>query len=83
MGSRIQRRAVGTGIKRPAGRRGIIVEFDEGTFEHIRRRALNQTTSFAEQVRMLVEWGLESVKPARPLAASDTTATPVRRSNVR
>jgi hypothetical protein len=37
----------------------VTVRFDEETFETIRRRAVAQGTSFSEQVRLLVEWGLE------------------------
>ncbi|KKN17941.1 hypothetical protein LCGC14_0960870 [marine sediment metagenome] len=36
------------------------VRFDPETFEEIRRRAIKEGTSFAEQVRILVEWGLEA-----------------------
>ena len=38
--------------------RRIVVQFDDETFEQIRRRAVKAKTSFAEQVRLLVEWGL-------------------------
>lgn len=40
----------------------IVVRFDRETFDQIRGRAVAQHTSFAEQVRQLVEWGLE-IKP--------------------
>lgn len=40
------------------GKRGTVVYFDEETFEEIRQRAEKQQTSFGEQVRLLVEWGL-------------------------
>lgn len=40
--------------------RRIIVSFPEETFAEIRERAERERTSFAEQVRTLVEWGLES-----------------------
>lgn len=60
MGSRIQKRKVGAGVARKTGRRGIVVEFDVDTFAQVRERALANDTSFAEQVRTLVEWGLES-----------------------
>ncbi len=44
----------------PAGQRRIGVWFDSPTFEEIRQRAVKEKTSFAEQVRLLVEWGLEA-----------------------
>lgn len=40
------------------GKRRIIVAFDEEMFATLRDRALKQQTSFAEQVRILVERGL-------------------------
>jgi hypothetical protein len=47
----------------------IVVSFDPETFAEIRGRAIQQQTSFAEQIRLLVEWGLEAeiiAAPARP-----------------
>jgi hypothetical protein len=41
-----------------AGLRRIVVAFDEETFGEVRTRAVDGKTSFAEQVRLLVEWGL-------------------------
>lgn len=38
----------------------IVVSFDEETFSTVRKRAVIHKTSFAEQVRLLVEWGLEA-----------------------
>lgn len=37
-----------------------VVGFDPETFQVIRDRAIREKTSFAEQVRLLVEWGLEA-----------------------
>lgn len=34
--------------------------FDPDTHAEIRARAIRERTSFAEQVRLLVEWGLET-----------------------
>lgn len=48
-----------------AGSRRIVVAFDEETFAAIRNRALAEETSFAEQVRLLVEWGLMDVSRAQ------------------
>lgn len=44
--------------KRPREQKRVVVSFDDETFDQIRRRAVNENTSFAEQVRVLVEWGL-------------------------
>lgn len=40
------------------------VAFDSDQFEEIREQAVEDRTSFAEQVRLLVEWGLESARLA-------------------
>lgn len=40
--------------------RRVVVGFDQETFQVIRDRAVKENTSFAEQVRLLVEWGLEA-----------------------
>jgi len=39
--------------------RRIVISFDTETFEAIRSRADTEHTSFAEQVRTLVTWGME------------------------
>lgn len=44
------------------GKRRIITAFDDTTFDEIRSMAIAANCSFAEQVRTLVEWGLESAK---------------------
>lgn len=41
------------------GMKRIVVSFDEETFDDIVRRAAAKRRSFAEQVRTLVEFGLE------------------------
>lgn len=38
----------------------IVVSFAAEDFDEIRERALKEGTSFAEQVRLLVTWGLEA-----------------------
>jgi len=38
----------------------ILVRLDDETFEQVRQRAIAENTSFNEQVRQLVEWGLEA-----------------------
>lgn len=39
----------------------VVVRFDRKTFDQIRARAVKQSTSFSEQCRLLIEWGLEAV----------------------
>lgn len=41
--------------------RRIVVSFDEETFGEVRGLALKAGTSFAEQARLLVEFGLEAI----------------------
>lgn len=40
------------------GKIRVVVSFDDDTFSEIRAKATRDKTSFAEQVRQLVEWGL-------------------------
>lgn len=44
--------------RHPDAPRKIACAFDEETFQQVRARAERERTSFAEQVRQLVEWGL-------------------------
>lgn len=57
-----QKRTVARGVPDPRypGRVQAVVSFDAEDFETIRPRAIKHGTSFAEQVRILVEWGLEA-----------------------
>lgn len=48
------------------GLRRIVVAFDEETFAEIRKQAADGQTSFAAQVRLLVEWGLLAAEGGRP-----------------
>ena len=50
------------GVRSP-GRRDLqaVCAFDPETFEEIRNLATRAGISFREQVRLLVEWGLEDV----------------------
>jgi len=41
---------------------GITISFEKEMFNILNQRAATQRTSFAEQVRILIEWGLESEK---------------------
>lgn len=40
--------------------RQINICFDQEQFDEIKERAVKEKTSFADQVRLLVEWGLEA-----------------------
>lgn len=62
MTRRWQAERVGKGIADRRAALRIVVCFDDETFETIRQRAMAAETSFAEQVRLLVEWGLETEK---------------------
>ena len=55
LGSRSKRRGVIT----PADVRHIKIQLDAETFDQVRSRAVSRRTSFAEQLRLLVEIGLE------------------------
>lgn len=46
----------------PGGKRQVVVTMDTDQFEEVRARAVTEGTSFAEQIRNLIEWGLESVR---------------------
>lgn len=54
------RRDPGRGVVRAGNMRRIVVLFPPDTFYLIRSRAIKENTSFAEQVRILTEWGLEA-----------------------
>lgn len=56
--------AIARGVVRTPGRRRVVVQFDEASFAEIRGLAKAERTSFAEQIRTLVEWGLEA-RPER------------------
>lgn len=59
-----QKRPVARGSKDPRfpEHTQIVVRLDDETFAQIRERAVREGTSFGEQVRTLVEWGLEAVQ---------------------
>lgn len=40
--------------------RRVVIGFDDDVFTEIQGRAERERTSFAEQVRLLTEWGLEA-----------------------
>jgi hypothetical protein len=56
---------------RGSGRlRRLSVPFDDDTADQIATRAQREGTSTAEQVRLLVEWGLEEDKEGKQDAAA-------------
>jgi len=61
-----QKRPVARGCRkhRQHGRLGIVCYLDEDTFFAIRKRAVKEHISFGEQVRILLEWGLEEAEKA-------------------
>jgi len=48
-------------LRSPEAMPRVVVSFDPETFEQVRSRALANKTSFAEETRCLVEYGLETV----------------------
>lgn len=52
------------GVRRANGRRQIVITMDEDQFEEVRALAEAEGTSTAEQLRNLIEWGLEAVETA-------------------
>ena len=48
------------------GKRRINLTLDNDTFDEVRALALAKETSFAEQMRLLVEWGLEAAAEDAP-----------------
>ncbi|MCG8506197.1 MAG: hypothetical protein MI755_16455 [Sphingomonadales bacterium] len=56
-----QKRPVARGVRKDR-KLAVVVAFDEETFDAIRQRAISEGTSFGEQVRTLVEWGLDDAE---------------------
>jgi len=61
-GSRRQKIPGMGSIHRASDTRRIVVSFDKETFGQVRELAVKAGTSFAEQARLLVEFGLEAVE---------------------
>jgi hypothetical protein len=57
-----QKRHTALGAEVRRGTRRINVDFDDEMFAQIRERAERERTSFAEQVRLLCEWGLQDAE---------------------
>lgn len=48
------------GVRRSNGRRQVVIVMDDDQFDEVRALAEAQGTSTAEQLRNLIEWGLEA-----------------------
>lgn len=59
---KIRKKTVAKGCIDPTrpGQLKFQMYLDEETFSQVRGRAIKNNTSFAEEVRTLVEWGLEA-----------------------
>ncbi len=57
-----QKREPARGTPSRPGYLRLIVDLEEQTFAELRRRAVAEKTSVAEQIRTVIEWGLESAK---------------------
>lgn len=58
-------RKLAEGAVRANGIRKFNTAFDEETYQQIRNLAMKSGVSFTQQVRLLVEWGLEAEKEFR------------------
>lgn len=50
----------GSKDKRQPGVTQLVIRLDDETFAQVRDRAVRAGTSVAEQMRLLIEWGLET-----------------------
>lgn len=66
MGAHTQKRSVAKGVRHKDGTLGVVCRFDDETFAVIRQRAIDERTSFGEQIRILIEWGLEAAETGQP-----------------
>jgi hypothetical protein len=48
------------GVLLPNGQRQVVIKMDADQFEEVRALAAAEGTSVAEQIRNLIEWGLEA-----------------------
>ena len=55
----LKRKNPARGTKHKLKRRTVVI-LDEDQFQEVRARAVRKNTSFSEQIRLLVEWGLEA-----------------------
>ena len=50
----------GTGLRGFGDVSRVVIVFPDDMFRNVRARAIAKKTSFAEQARLLIEWGLEA-----------------------
>lgn len=68
-----RRKTPGIGsLYRTAETRRIVIGFDTETFQQVHELAAQAGTSFAEQARLLVEFGLETVEETESDIAAST-----------
>lgn len=48
------------GVELAGGRRQVVIKMDTSQFDEVRERVIRENTSLAEQIRLLIEWGLEA-----------------------
>jgi hypothetical protein len=48
------------GVLLENGQRQVVIKMDADQFEEVRALAIRERTSVAEQLRNLIEWGLEA-----------------------
>jgi hypothetical protein len=58
----VVRRKPAKGWRHKNGALGMMTYYDDETFAQIEARAAKHNTSFGEQVRLLVEWGLQTAE---------------------
>ncbi len=62
---KLQGKHVAKGAIRNSGLITSTIHLDPEVFAEVRERAIREGTSFGEQVRLLVEWGLEQAEEPR------------------
>lgn len=55
-----QKRPVARGVRKGDGTIAVVVHLPDDTFNEVRERAIAEGTSWGEQARTLIEWGLET-----------------------
>ena len=54
--------APGTGVQRSDNTRQFVIKIDNATAEQVIDLARREGTSTAEQIRLLIKWGLEAIR---------------------
>lgn len=53
-------KGVAKGVLLANGQRQVVIKMDQDQFDEVRELAAREGTSLAEQLRNLIEWGLEA-----------------------